>query len=56
MLPIMNHFLALEISGQESLVYVGHSQGTLMGFGAFPTQKDLASKIDMFAFFVTRYL
>jgi lysosomal acid lipase/cholesteryl ester hydrolase len=39
---------ALEISGQETLIYIGHSQGTIMGFGAFPLQPDLASKVDLF--------
>eukprot|EP01114_Cavostelium_apophysatum_P010740 TRINITY_DN2484_c0_g1_i1.p1 TRINITY_DN2484_c0_g1~~TRINITY_DN2484_c0_g1_i1.p1 ORF type:complete len:394 (+),score=76.62 TRINITY_DN2484_c0_g1_i1:60-1241(+) len=38
----------LEITGASSLVYVGHSQGTLMGFGAFPLQPYLAEQIDLF--------
>lgn len=38
---------ALRISGAESLVYVGHSQGTLMGFGAFSSNPEIAKKIDM---------
>jgi len=39
---------ALEISGQKTLSYVGHSQGTITGFGAFPLQPDLAAKVDVF--------
>jgi len=39
---------ALEVSGQKSLIYIGHSQGTLMGFGAFPLQPELAAKVTLF--------
>lgn len=39
---------ALVISGQSSIIYVGHSQGTLMGFGAFSLQLEITSKIDLF--------
>jgi len=39
---------ALAVSGEQSLVYIGHSQGTLMGFGGFPLQPDLAAKVDLF--------
>jgi len=46
-LPTMINYV-LGVTGQKSLVYVGHSQGTVMGFGAFPIQTDLAAKIDIF--------
>ena len=36
---------ALSISGQEKLYYVGHSQGTMMGFAGFSHNQTLASKI-----------
>ena len=36
---------ALSISGQEKLYYVGHSQGTTMGFIAFSYNHTLALKI-----------
>jgi len=39
---------ALAVSGAKSLVYIGHSQGTLMGFGGFPLNPELASKVDIF--------
>jgi len=39
---------ALEISGRSKLIYVGHSQGTIIGFAGFPLQPDLASKIELF--------
>jgi len=39
---------ALEVSNQESLVYVGHSQGTLMGFAGFPLNPELTAKVDLF--------
>lgn len=40
--------LALTTTGQESLSYVGHSQGTLIGFAGFSANKTLASKINLF--------
>ena len=43
-LPAMIDF-ALSISGQEKLYYVGHSQGTMMGFAGFSQNQTLASKI-----------
>jgi lysosomal acid lipase/cholesteryl ester hydrolase len=39
---------ALMVSGRKSLVYIGHSQGTVMGFGGFPSNPQLASKVDIF--------
>ena len=36
---------ALSISGQEKLYYVGHSQGTIMGFAGFSHNQTLSSKI-----------
>jgi hypothetical protein len=38
----------LEISGRSSLIYIGHSQGTMMGFGGFPMMPELAAKVDLF--------
>ncbi|PRP82404.1 hypothetical protein PROFUN_10180 [Planoprotostelium fungivorum] len=39
---------ALSVSGRKTLSYVGHSQGTLMAFGALTTNKTLAKQIDVF--------
>ena len=39
---------ALQISGQSQLFYVGHSQGTLVGFTAFSSNPELAKKVKMF--------
>ena len=39
---------ALEVSGQDQLSYVGHSQGTAMGFGGFSSMPELAAKIKLF--------
>ena len=39
---------ALEVSGQEKLSYVGHSQGTAMGFGGFSSMPELAAKVKLF--------
>ena len=38
----------LEKSNQSQLVYVGHSQGTSIGFLELTTNTDLASKIKLF--------
>jgi len=46
-LPSMvNH--VLNKTGEKQLFYIGHSQGTMMGFGALSTNADLASKIRLF--------
>eukprot|EP01119_Soliformovum_irregulare_P019371 TRINITY_DN6114_c0_g1_i3.p1 TRINITY_DN6114_c0_g1~~TRINITY_DN6114_c0_g1_i3.p1 ORF type:complete len:364 (+),score=94.55 TRINITY_DN6114_c0_g1_i3:141-1232(+) len=37
----------LEKSGQSKTVYIGHSQGTLMGFGGFPNTS-IADKVSIF--------
>lgn len=39
---------ALNVSGQAQLFYVGHSQGTLIGFTGFSSNPQLASKVKMF--------
>jgi len=39
---------ALNISGKKQLSYVGHSQGTLMGFGGFSSLPELAAKVNLF--------
>ena len=39
---------ALEESGQDQLSYVGHSQGTTMGFGGFSSMPELAAKVKLF--------
>ncbi len=35
-------------TGQEKIFYVGHSQGTMMGFAGFTHNKTLASYIEKF--------
>ncbi|XP_022112190.1 gastric triacylglycerol lipase-like [Acanthaster planci] len=40
--------LALEVSGQDQLYYVGHSQGSLMAFAELSRNKELEKKIKMF--------
>ncbi|KAL8187097.1 UNVERIFIED_CONTAM: hypothetical protein K2H54_033035 [Gekko kuhli] len=46
-LPASVNFI-LNKTGQEDIYYVGHSQGTTMGFIAFSTVPQLAKKIKMF--------
>ena len=46
-LPAMLNY-ALNITGQSQLFYVGHSQGTLIGFTGFSSNPELASKVKMF--------
>ena len=46
-LPAMLNY-ALNISGKEQLSYVGHSQGTTMGFGGFSAMPELAAKVNLF--------
>lgn len=38
----------LKITGQEKLFYVGHSQGTVMGFAGFTFNQSLATHIETF--------
>ena len=46
-LPAMLNY-ALKVSGQDQLSYVGHSQGTSMGFGGFSSMPELAAKVKIF--------
>ena len=46
-LPAMVDYVVRNTS-QPQLYYVGHSQGTLIAFAAFPQNKALASKIKTF--------
>uniref|UniRef100_A0A8C5QJX6 Lipase n=1 Tax=Leptobrachium leishanense TaxID=445787 RepID=A0A8C5QJX6_9ANUR len=46
-LPAVINFI-LQKTGQEQLYYVGHSQGTLIGFIAFSSMPEIAKKIKMF--------
>ena len=39
---------ALNVSGKEQLSYIGHSQGTAMGFGGFSSMPELAAKVNLF--------
>ena len=39
----------LNVSGHKDLFYVGHSQGTVMGFAGFSSMPELASKVKVFA-------
>lgn len=38
----------LNITGQQQLYYVGHSQGTIMGFAGFSFNQTLASRVKVF--------
>ena len=38
----------LKVSGQTQLFYIGHSQGTLVGFTGFSTNPELAKKVKLF--------
>ncbi|MEE6485521.1 hypothetical protein FKM82_014314 [Ascaphus truei] len=46
-LPAVVNFI-LQKTGQEQIYYVGHSQGTTIGFIAFSTMPQLAKRIKMF--------
>ena len=46
-LPAMVDYV-LQVSGQKQLFYVGHSQGTIMGFAGFTHNQTLASRIKLF--------
>lgn len=39
---------ALKVSGQTQLFYIGHSQGTLVGFTGFSANPELAKKVKLF--------
>ncbi|XP_001630461.2 lysosomal acid lipase/cholesteryl ester hydrolase [Nematostella vectensis] len=39
---------ALSVSGQSQLYYIGHSQGTLVGFISFSTHPEIAKKVKRF--------
>ncbi|XP_037611854.1 gastric triacylglycerol lipase isoform X2 [Sebastes umbrosus] len=43
---VINHIL--KVTGQEQIYYIGHSQGTTIGFIAFSALPELASKIKLF--------
>lgn len=43
-LPAMINY-ALKVTGESHLHYVGHSQGTMIGFAGFSQNKDLAKKV-----------
>ena len=38
----------LQVTGEEKLVYVGNSMGTVMGFAGFSMQPELVAKIKLF--------
>ena len=38
----------IKVTGQHKIRYVGHSQGTMMGFAGFSHNKTLASHIEDF--------
>lgn len=46
-LPAMINY-ALKVTGESHLHYVGHSQGTMIGFAGFSQNKDLAKKVKTF--------
>ncbi|CAF0886086.1 unnamed protein product [Brachionus calyciflorus] len=46
-LPSMISYI-LDISQQKDLIYIGHSQGTLIGFSEFGLNENLANKIRLF--------
>ena len=46
-LPAMLTYV-LNVTGQEQLFYVGHSQGTLMGFTGFSDNPELGKKVKQF--------
>ncbi|XP_031556032.1 putative lysosomal acid lipase/cholesteryl ester hydrolase [Actinia tenebrosa] len=46
-IPAMINF-ALKKSGQEQLYYIGHSQGTLVGFLSFSEHPEVAKKVKQF--------
>jgi pimeloyl-ACP methyl ester carboxylesterase len=46
-LPAVVNYI-LKSTAQKNLIYIGHSQGTLMGFAGLSKNSDLASKIKLF--------
>ena len=46
-LPAMINYV-LKVTGDEQLYYVGHSQGTLIGFTGFSENPALGEKIKIF--------
>ena len=46
-IPVMLEH-ALKVSGQTQLFYIGHSQGTLVGFTGFSVNPELAKKVKLF--------
>lgn len=46
-LPTMIDF-SLKIANATNLTYVGHSQGTIMGFAGFPQSQQLSSHVSSF--------
>ena len=46
-IPAMLEY-ALNVSGQKQLFYIGHSQGTLVGFTGFSSNPELAKKVKLF--------
>jgi pimeloyl-ACP methyl ester carboxylesterase len=46
-LPSMINYI-LKTTGERQLIYVGHSQGTMIAFSGLSKNKDLDSKIKLF--------
>lgn len=46
-LPTMLDYV-LNVTGKDKLYYVGHSQGTIMGFAGFTFNQSLAKHIEVF--------
>jgi pimeloyl-ACP methyl ester carboxylesterase len=46
-LPAMIKYV-LHITGQPKLYYIGHSQGTMIGFARFSEDQNLAEKVEYF--------
>ena len=46
-LPAMLDYV-MKVTGQDKLFYVGHSQGTVMGFAGFTSNQSLAQHITAF--------
>jgi len=48
-LPAMLNYV-LHVTGREKLLYVGHSQGTLIAFARFSHDRVLANKVLLIAY------